>query len=367
MKRVLIFAMAIIFVGSVFAQQKKASISWDKTVHDFGNFKEEAGNQTSTFTFTNTGKEPLVITNVKASCGCTTPNWTHEPVGAGETGFVKATYNPRNRPGKFNKSITVTTNADQPTTILRITGNVTAREKTIEDYYPKAYGDVRLKTSHLAFVKILNTEIKVDSIPVVNMGEENIVLTFKNVPDHIKIKVVPEKLKGMKKGDKHGEKGAIIVTYDGSKKNDWGFNMDRVEMIINEEPNSKNRLSISATIKEDFSHLTESELANSPNMKFEELVFEFGTLVQGEKVSHEFYFTNTGKSDLVIRKIKASCGCTATNPEKMVIKPGERSKLSVTFNSRGKRGRQNKTITIITNDPTSSSTILKVKGVVEEK
>lgn len=365
MNRVLLVVIAILISLSGIAQQKKASISWDKTTHDYGTFKEEAGPQTAKFTFKNTGNEPLIITNVRASCGCTSPNWTKEPVAPGAEGYVTAAYDPRNRPGKFNKSITVTTNADQPTTILRITGDVTPREKTIEDYYPKAYGDVRLKTSHLAFVKVYNTEVKTDSIPVVNMGEQDVTLTFKNVPEHLSIKVEPATLKGMKKGDSHGQKGSILVTYDGRKKGDWGFNMDRIEMVINGEAN-RDRLSISATIEEDFSHLTEAEKANSPKINFESSEFEFGKITQGESVSYDFVFTNTGKSDLVIRKIKASCGCTATNPEKMVIKPGEKSKISTTFNSRGKRGRQNKTITVITNDPTSPNTILKVKGEVSE-
>jgi hypothetical protein len=366
MKRTLILAVLIVFVGNIFAQQKKASISWDKTVNDFKAFKEEAGPQTATFTYTNTGNEPLVITNVKASCGCTTPNWTKEPVGPGENGFVKATYDPKNRPGKFNKSITVTTNADQPTTILRITGEVTPREMTIEDYYPKAFGDIRLKTSHLAFIKVYNTEIKTDSIPVVNMGEADATITFKNVPDHLSFKVEPATLKGMKKGETNGQKGVILVTYNGKKKNDWGFNMDRVEIVVNGEPNPKDRLSVSATIEEDFTHLTPEEKANAPHVAFDNAEFEFGTLKQGESISTDFVFKNTGKSDLVIRKVKASCGCTATSPEKMVIKPGETSKIATTFNSRGKRGRQNKTITVITNDPDSPNTILKIKGVVEE-
>jgi hypothetical protein len=364
MNRVLLLAIALLVTISGFTQQKKASISWDKTTHNYGTFKEEAGPQTAKFTFKNTGSEPLIITNVRASCGCTSPNWTKEPVAPGAEGFVTAAYDPRNRPGKFNKSITVTTNTEQPTTILRITGDVTPREKTIEDYYPKAYGDIRLKTSHLAFVKVFNTEVKIDSIPVVNMGEQDATITFRNIPSHLTISVEPATLKGMKKGDKHGQKGNIVVKYDGTKKNDWGFTMDRIEMVINGEAN-RNRLSISATIEEDFSHLTEAEKANAPKIKFESTDFEFGKLTQGEKVSYDFVFTNNGKSDLVIRKIKASCGCTATSPEKMVIKPGEKSKISTTFNSRGKRGRQNKTITVITNDPNSPSTILKVKGEVE--
>ena len=63
------------------------------------------------FVFTNNGNQPLVLTAVKASCGCTTPSWTKEPVLPGQSGHIKASYNSKNRPGRFHKSITITSNA----------------------------------------------------------------------------------------------------------------------------------------------------------------------------------------------------------------------------------------------------------------
>lgn len=127
MKRILLLFVAVALTGVIFAQQSGPAISWDKTVHDFGVFKEEAGLQTATFVFVNTGNEPLFLTNVKASCGCTATDYTKEPVQPGGKGYVTATYNPLNRPGKFNKSITVTTNEFQPTSVLRIEGEVTPK------------------------------------------------------------------------------------------------------------------------------------------------------------------------------------------------------------------------------------------------
>lgn len=365
MKKSGLLIIGILISFMMFSQTQEPSISWSETVHKFGTFKEEAGPQAATFNFTNTGNKPLYITNVRASCGCTATDYSKEPIQPGKKGYVKATYNPKNRPGKFNKSITVTTNTENPTTLLRIEGQVTPREKGIEDYYPKAFNDLRLKTSHMAFNKIYNTKVVTDTLGVVNMGAEPLTVTFENVPSHIKISCTPETLKGMKAGAKHGEIGYITVTYDATAKKDWGFLMDRIYVIINGEKNNRNRLSISATVEEDFSHLTEEELAQAPSIKFDNVKFDFGTLKQGEKATHNYEFVNDGKSDLVIRKIKASCGCTATNPEKMVIKPGEKSHITATFNSAGKRSRQNKTITIITNDPKQSSVVLKITGTVE--
>ena len=83
-----------------------------------------------------------------------------------------------------------------------------------------------------------------------------------------------------------------------------------------------------------------------------------------EVITHTYIITNEGKSDLVIRKVKASCGCTAIEPEKTVIAPGEKTSIKAIFNSRGKSGRQNKSITVITNDPLASNILLRIQGTV---
>ena len=83
-------------------------------------------------------------------------------------------------------------------------------------------------------------------------------------------------------------------------------------------------------------------------------------------MEHVFTISNKGKSDLYIRKVKASCGCTAVDPEDDMVPAGESTTMKVVFDSRGKVGKQNKTITIISNDPKHPRSILWVKGVVEK-
>lgn len=117
------------------ANPNAADFKFEKEVHDFGNVKE--GTQAEyTFKFTNTGKEPLVITNVQASCGCTTPKWTKEPVKPGESGTVTAIYNSKGRPGTFNKAVTINSNAKTPQKVLFIKGNVEAESTSSESAMP---------------------------------------------------------------------------------------------------------------------------------------------------------------------------------------------------------------------------------------
>lgn len=359
MKNILLALIAITFLFTgVDAQQKKATISFDKTTHNFGKFKEEAGSTEYKFEFTNTGGEPLIINKVKASCGCTTPAWSREPVAPGARGYVSAKYNPKNRPGNFSKSITVWSNGEPGTMVLRIKGEVISRPRGIEDDYPTPVGDLRLKSTHIALGKVENSGIIVDTVEVVNMSEAPLAISFNTIPAHITVKADPATLKGK-------AKGKIIVTYDGKVKNAWGFVTDKVALTVKGTKEKKSRLSISATIIEDFSQLTPKQLAKAPISKFDSKIFEFGTINEGQSVSHNFKLTNGGKTDLIIRKVKSSCGCTAVNIRAGdVIKAGETRVLKTTFNSTKKRGRQNKIITVITNDPKNSTITLRVKGEV---
>lgn len=97
------------------------NMSFKTDAHDFGTLPEGPAADYE-FVFTNTGKEPLVIDRVQASCGCTTPSYSKEPVLPGKTGTIKASYNTQGRPGPFTKSITAFTN--QGTKVMTIKGTV---------------------------------------------------------------------------------------------------------------------------------------------------------------------------------------------------------------------------------------------------
>ncbi|THD32741.1 DUF1573 domain-containing protein [uncultured Flavobacterium sp.] len=101
---------------------KASGVTWTSDVHDFGDIQK--GKPASfDFTFKNTTKQTVLITNVKASCGCTATNYTKTPIKPGETASITATYNAAS-PGPFSKSVTVTTNDTETPKILTIKGKV---------------------------------------------------------------------------------------------------------------------------------------------------------------------------------------------------------------------------------------------------
>lgn len=103
--------------------QNGPKIEFANTTHDYGDIKK-GGDGNCEFTFTNTGNEPLILSNVRASCGCTTPSWTKAPVMPGKTGTIKVRYNTNNI-GGFSKRVTVNSNSvTTPTVTLTIKGTV---------------------------------------------------------------------------------------------------------------------------------------------------------------------------------------------------------------------------------------------------
>ncbi len=357
MKRILQLMMAfslLMAVGSAMAQGK-AEIKFEQTTHDFGSFKEADGVQTTTFKFKNEGDVPLVLTNVRASCGCTTPKWTREPVAPGKDGEIKVSYNPKNRPGTFNKSVTVTSNATVKTTVLRINGKVAPREKTLAEQYPRTIGPLRVKSNYISFAKVKQGEMVTKELELVNDSDNPVDIGFRTVPKHMKAVAEPTVIPA--KG-----RGKVTVTYDTKAANTYGFASHRIYLSLNGSKDYKSSIGVSCTIEEDFSHLTPEQLANAPVANFEPKTHDFGAMTQGEKKDHTFTVTNDGKTDLLIRRVRSSCGCTAVAPSKKVIAPGETAPIKITFDSRGKRGRQSKSITVITNDPKTPTTTLRISS-----
>ncbi len=126
MKRILLITLLLLGCASItFAQKKTASIKFEQTTINYGKFSEDDAIQKGVFFFTNVGDAPLVINQAVASCGCTIPKYTKEPIKPGEKGQIEVTYNGEGKfPGHFKKTITIRTNGDPSMTRLYIEGDM---------------------------------------------------------------------------------------------------------------------------------------------------------------------------------------------------------------------------------------------------
>ena len=130
MKRTLIaLLLTILCLTPAMAEEPQAEIKFDKMSHNFGQFTEDNAVVSTTFTFTNVGDAPLVITQCVASSGCTIPTYSDKPIAPGKTGQIKVTYNGKGRVfGPFTKIVTVMTNAKTKMTRLSIKGEMVEKK-----------------------------------------------------------------------------------------------------------------------------------------------------------------------------------------------------------------------------------------------
>ena len=120
--------LTICLLALAFTTRAQAVLQFETDNHDFGKVAEGTI-ATYEFKFKNTGNQPAIIANVQASCGCTTPDWTKTPVLPGKSGVIKAMYSSAGRPGVFNKTVTVTSNATEPSKVLTIKGAVLTKDE----------------------------------------------------------------------------------------------------------------------------------------------------------------------------------------------------------------------------------------------
>jgi hypothetical protein len=352
-----ISALFVLCILSVSVWAQTGIMTFDKMSHDFGTVKEE-GPITHDFNFTNTGTAPLIISNVKASCGCTTPDWTKDPVLPGKSGFIRAVYNTVGRPGSFNKSLTVTANTEPATTTLFINGVVTPKPKTPEEEFPKKSGSIRYTSEVIDFARITTKDTISKTFVLYNEGTGPV--TFQapsGLPKHLQGKISP-----LTVGSK--QKAILKLTYDPKKKNDLGPVSDQIILISNEPAENKKTFIVKADINEYFPPMSAQALENAPKIELSTPV-DMGTVKAKSVTSANIEVTNSGKQDLVIRKVRSSKTNVVVRAEKTTIKPGMKGKIKVTYTAGEKAGPENFLVWIYSNDPATPTNQTNIKVAVE--
>ncbi len=335
-------------------------MSLTETRHNFGSIKENNGIVSHNFVFRNTGKAPLIIQDVSASCGCTTPEYTTDSIMPAQIGFIKVAYDPYNRPGPFNKSLTITTNADPSIMVLFIEGNVVPHSQNRKKEFPVAIGNLSFKSKNIYMGNISTKEMVIKNVEVFNNGSNPIkFLNNFDAPPYIKFNfnplVVPP-----------GEVGEVRIYYDVKFKNVLGYANDNVVLYTDEENDDRKTLNVISVIEEYFPEYTLSELAETPRIMFEKVIHDFGVISKREAVTTQFVFANNGKKDLHIRKIALNCSCAKAYSDSDVIKPGQSSNITVTFDPSTRGGFEQKVITVFSNDPVGKTQKLTIKATVKD-
>ena len=311
--------------------------------------------RTETFTLRNTGDRPVIITRVSPMSYLLEAEWPREPLLPGKSGSIRVTFTPARLPETFSYKIMVYSNARENRLELKVEGNLVDNPAKPALLYNYTVGGIKFKRSNINFGKVYTWQTVTDTVYYLNTRQETATLSTPPMPAHLQAKFMPATVKP-------GERGMLVLTYDANAKGDYGYCYESVLLLIDGKRDLRNRLTLTATIAEDFSRLSEADLAEAPAASFKTKEESFGDIRKGTKADCHFTLTNTGKRPLFIRATKTSCGCAAVTLGKKMVAPGESATIRVTFDSAGKSGRQYKTVTVITNDPRQPETELRIKG-----
>lgn len=337
-------------------------IALDKIQHDFGIISEKTNPVEALFTVSNLGDKPLIITSVIPECPCTSVEFSKDSIAPGNKGYIHVYFNSQGYNSIFYKRLKVYSNSIEGQDVsISVKGTVKQIDVSLEQKYQYSMENViRVNNPSLNLGVIKSTEIKKDTVYIYNPQDTVVTIIFPTNQEFLKAEVFPSPIL------QPNQEAKIIITYDPIKRNDWGSVFDKLYFgYEGRKMNYKSRIGLSAVIQEDFSQLTPAQLKNAPHITFEKTEYNFDTITQGKNITIDFSFKNTGKSPLVIHKVKTSCGCTGGKPEKTQYEKGESGKIQVTFDSTHKQQNVNQRITIVTNDPEHPNFDLTIKGYVK--
>jgi hypothetical protein len=350
MKKIHLILFCLIITLTSYAQ--KSGLTFESKSYDFGKIEEELGKVTYIFNFTNTGNAPLVISNVQASCGCTTPVWTKEPIEAGKKGTINVTYNTADRPGVFNKTITVISNAGDPV-VLTIKGDVISRfavDNTTEQRFPAAANGIRLKSKVILLNNIEKGKSVTKTIEIFNAAKNSVKPSVDNLPKYISVTFSPEVLKP-------NETGKLTFSFNSADTNEWGPVTDIAYLNVDGQKtvNDNNQLKIITNIIEDFSKLTLDQKRKAPIFDSPTQNIDLGTIKAGAKKTSKIAIGNKGINNLEIRRIINYNKEITIQENKTSVAGGKQSSILAIIDTKSlPAGDYKKSFTVQTNDPDHS-------------
>jgi hypothetical protein len=356
-----VFYIFLLFIPLHISAQKSELLLFQEKVHDFGEINESEGKVEHEFTFVNNTARPIKILSVDTSCGCTTTGYSKGEIKQGKNGFIKVSFDPKGRPGYFNKSISASTDYGSESIVLQIKGQVNSGEsKDPMMELTTKNGNLRMKHSSFSFSKVfINREPIEKEFAVLNTGERPIQFISKtSTPDYISV-TLPEIIQPK-------QKAFIKIKYDARMRNQYGFYSDLIEIQTNDELQPTKVFSVYATIEEYFMPLSEMDKLKAPFLQLGETTVSLGRIISDAEMQREVTFKNLGKLDLTVRSLQSNCACILASTANKTIKSGEEGKLRVIFNPKGRIGQQNKSIAIYSTDPTNSVQRITVTGYIPD-
>lgn len=332
-----------------------AQVRWIEKIHDFGAFDEDLGTVYCRFGAVNEGTEPMAVIAARANCGCTRPEFTREPVNPGDTAWVTVGFDPKGRPGKFEKNIYVETDAEQSRTTLRIRGTVIGAGNTLKSRYPVEAGPMRLRGTTVAYGPVIKDHSAVKSLEGYNASPDTIRPVISGAPRHINVICEPRAVAP-------GEQFVVSCIYHSDLSPDWGLVTGTFTLAPNPGAEAVTVETV-AIIKEDFSGMTPEQMDRKPVMTLSDHRIDLGKINRdAKKVTAKFRVTNSGADPLVIRSLSCPDPAVKLDLSASKIKKGKSATVTVTVDPSAIKPSSplNARITVIANDPVNPTETIRL-------
>jgi hypothetical protein len=308
-------------------------------------------------TVTNTGNQPLILTDIIPSCGCVVANWTKSPIYPGNKGTINITYDAKLL-GHFHKSANIYSNASPQAIRLNFTGVVVQKPKDDVNAYPHVFEQIRTDKNEITFPLVYHGQHSATTINLINLSDQPYKPELINLPPFLKMTKTPHILQ-------KGEKGTIELTLETDQLNDEGLiqTSTYLSRFQNDEINNENEIPISIILLPYILQKNE-QMKDIPVITLSEtnLVFNIKSINTNE-TSHNITIANAGKAPLLIRKLQVTHPGIEVNLKKKMIQPDKSTDMKITI-QKNKLILSNDNriqILIITNDPDQPIAIVNVK------
>ncbi len=335
-------------------------IDWVQTTHNFGAFDEALGVVSCVFEGVNTGDEPLVVYSARANCGCTVPHYDRHPVAPGDTLRINVGYNAAGRPGHFEKTVTVNSNADPGKCVLRIEGTVIGSTETLRTRYPFSDGSLKLRQNHLNYGEVAKGSSRSLYIEGYNQSDEPVVPRIEGAPSYIDVTVKPDVVPP-------GEPFVLSTIFRASACQQWDVVTDSI--ILAAPDGSRLPITTLASVYDDFRDINIDPYA-PPALKIDPEKIDLGRIsraADNRPLQYTVTLQNTSRRNVTLRRVYTIApGVTVKIKGDNVIKPGKKCKLTVEISPKAYADKNyiDAKILIITDDPTRPRNIVEVLGEV---
>lgn len=312
---------------------------------------------TAQYAITNTGNLPLVISEVEPDCACTDAQWTQTPIGPGEKGVIRVTYDAKLL-GRFQKSVAIYTNAEPHLVYLYFHGEVVQELKDFTKTHPYLIGSLRTDMNSLDFPDVCYGQHPTLTLGVVNLSDMPYEPVLMHLPTYLHAEANPTVLQ-------KGERGTVTVTLDPARLNELGLTQTSVYLarFAGDKVSEENEIPVSAVLLPDFSTLSAAEREQAPVVRLSADSLDMSeALVRKQKVRQDITLTNAGRSPLQISKLQVFHPAVGVALKKSMLLPGESTRLRVTVTRKniGKK-RHHLRLLMITNDPVRPKVEINIK------